>query len=175
MGSYDKQIAIFSHIKNFVRDRRHRPGPTSSRPTPTSSTPRKYHWAWGIPVDHEVTSVGIVVPAAYFRDKKESKHDFYVRELRELNPGLARRTTTPSWSRTFTSSPTTRSRWPASPGPGYICVGDSHRFVDPIFSFGLYVAIQESKAAVEAAVRLPRGRRRTAMARQRCRTRSSTT
>ena len=27
-------------------------------------------------------------------------------------------------------------------GHGYICIGDSHRFVDPIFSFGLYVALR---------------------------------
>jgi len=33
-------------------------------------------------------------------------------------------------------------------GPGYICVGDSHRFVDPIFSFGLYVAMKEATLIV---------------------------
>jgi flavin-dependent dehydrogenase len=35
-------------------------------------------------------------------------------------------------------------------GPGYICVGDAHRFVDPIFSFGLYVAIKGRDEAVAA-------------------------
>ncbi len=37
-------------------------------------------------------------------------------------------------------------------GPGFICVGDAHRFVDPIFSFGLYVAIKEAGLAAAAAL-----------------------
>jgi 1H-pyrrole-2-carbonyl-[peptidyl-carrier protein] brominase len=96
--------------------------------------------------------VGIVIPAAYFREKKESRDDFVRREIHELNPGLAGRVpgeaellepahTIPNYSfqvRKFA-------------GPGYICVGDSHRFLDPIFSFGLYVAIQEADLAAEAA------------------------
>ena len=36
-------------------------------------------------------------------------------------------------------------------GHGYICVGDSHRFIDPIFSFGLFVAMYEGGLAAEAA------------------------
>jgi flavin-dependent dehydrogenase len=151
MGSYDKQIAIFSHIKNFVRDEDTDQADVKSTNTHIFYT-RKYHWAWGIPVDHEVQSVGIVVPAAYFRDKKESKKDFYVRELRELNPGLARRTTDAELVEDVHVIPNYSFQVAGFTGPGYICVGDSHRFVDPIFSFGLYVAIQESKAAVEAAM-----------------------
>lgn len=151
MGSYDKQIAIFSHIKNFARDEDTDHADVKSTNTHIFYT-RKYHWAWGIPVDQEVTSVGIVVPAAYFRDKKESKRDFYVRELRELNPGLARRAEDAELVEDVHVIPNYSFQVAGFTGPGYICVGDSHRFVDPIFSFGLYVAIQESKVAVNAAV-----------------------
>ena len=35
-------------------------------------------------------------------------------------------------------------------GKGYICVGDAHRFVDPIFSFGLFVSMKEAMLAAEA-------------------------
>jgi flavin-dependent dehydrogenase len=151
MGSYDKQIAIFSHIKNFARDEDTDQADVKSTNTHIFYT-KKYHWAWGIPVDHEVTSVGIVVPAAYFRDTHESKRDFYVRELRELNPGLARRAEDAELVEDVHVIPNYSFQVAGFTGPGYICVGDSHRFVDPIFSFGLYVAIQESKAAVNAAV-----------------------
>ena len=151
MGSYDKQIAIFSHIKNFVRDEDTDKPDVKSTNTHIFYT-RKYHWAWGIPIDHEVQSVGIVVPAAYFRDKHESKRDFYVRELRELNPGLARRVEDAELVEDVHIIPNYSFQVAGFTGPGYICVGDSHRFVDPIFSFGLFVAIQESKVAVDAAV-----------------------
>lgn len=151
MGSYDKQIAIFSHIKNFVRDEDTDHADVKSTNTHIFYT-KKYHWAWGIPIDHEVQSVGIVVPAAYFRDKHESKHDFYVRELRELNPGLTRRTGDAELVEDVHVIPNYSFQVAGFAGPGFICVGDSHRFVDPIFSFGLYVAIQESKLAVDAVV-----------------------
>lgn len=35
-------------------------------------------------------------------------------------------------------------------GKGFLCVGDSHRFVDPIFSFGLHFAVSEARLASEA-------------------------
>ena len=35
-------------------------------------------------------------------------------------------------------------------GKGYLCVGDSHRFMDPIFSFGLHFALAEAAKAGDA-------------------------
>jgi len=52
----------------------------------------KYHWSWFIPLDEEVVSVGVVCPAAYFLEKKESRRDFLIRELHELHPELSRYT-----------------------------------------------------------------------------------
>ena len=157
LGSYDKQIAIFSHIKNFVRD----PDTGEARVKSTNTHifyTKKYHWAWGIPLDAEVTSVGIVVPAEYFRSKKESKRDFYVRELRELNPGLAQRAEDAELVEDVHVIPNYSFQVAGFAGPGYICVGDAHRFVDPIFSFGLFVALQESAMAVQATVDYLEGR-----------------
>jgi flavin-dependent dehydrogenase len=151
MGSYDKQIAIFSHIKGFQRDEDTEEARVKATNTHIFYT-RKYHWAWGIPLDDEVTSVGIVVPAEYFRSKKESKHDFYVRELRELNTGLTIRTADAELVEDVHVIPNYSFQVSGFAGPGFICVGDAHRFVDPIFSFGLFVALQESAMAVDAAV-----------------------
>lgn len=35
-------------------------------------------------------------------------------------------------------------------GPGFVCIGDSHRFVDPIFSFGLHFTFHEGLFAADA-------------------------
>jgi 1H-pyrrole-2-carbonyl-[peptidyl-carrier protein] brominase len=152
LGSYDKQIAIFSHVSGFQRDPDTDEANVKSTNTHIFYT-SKFHWAWAIPVDHEVTSIGIVVPAGYFRDKKESKHDFYVRELQELNPGLRGRTTDAALVEDVHVIPNYSFQVQRFAGPGFICVGDAHRFVDPIFSFGLYVALKESGLAVDAAVK----------------------
>ncbi len=147
-GSYDKQIALFAQIDSYRRndgsDRQHGAGNTHI------FYKKKYHWAWAIPLDSDVTSVGVVVPAKYFRDSGMDQAAFIKHELKTMNDGLASRVpdefelveqphVVPNYSlqvRKFA-------------GPGYMCIGDSHRFVDPIFSFGLYVAMKEAGLAVD--------------------------
>ena len=149
LGAYDKQIAIFSQVANYARsaggERRDQPGNTHIFYT------KKYHWAWAIPIDDEITSIGIVVPAQYFKDKNESKDDFVRRELRELNANLSARVPAAELVEPAHVVPNYSFQVRRFAGPGYICIGDSHRFIDPIFSFGLYAAMKEAGFAAEAA------------------------
>jgi flavin-dependent dehydrogenase len=150
LGSYDKQIAVFSQVADYQRDNDgdelvRQPGNTHIFYT------KKYRWAWAIPLDDEITSVGIVIPAAYFREKKESRDDFVRREIHELNPGLAARVPKGDLVEPAHTVPNYSFQVRKFAGRGYICVGDAHRFVDPIFSFGLFVAIREAGMAAAAA------------------------
>ncbi|MBA2337790.1 MAG: tryptophan 7-halogenase [Acidimicrobiia bacterium] len=150
LGSYDKQIAQFTHISDYQRgpggdDRTDQPGNTHIFYT------KKYHWAWAIPIDDEVTSIGIVTPAGYFKEKGEPRQDFVLREIQELNKGLAERVPVGVMTEPARTVPNYSFQVRKFAGPGYMCIGDSHRFVDPIFSFGLYVALREATMAVEAA------------------------
>ncbi len=151
LGSYDKQIAIFSHISDYQRgpggdERTDQPGNTHIFYT------KKYHWAWAIPIDDEVTSIGIVTPAAYFKEKGESREDYVKREMQELNKGLADRVPEGVMVEPARTVPNYSFQVRKFAGPGYICVGDSHRFVDPIFSFGLYVAFAEAARVIDPIV-----------------------
>lgn len=160
LGSYDKQIAIFSQVANYRRDS----GPERlAQPGNTHIFYKsKYHWSWAIPIDEELTSVGIVVPAQYFRDKKEEKADFVCREIRDLNPAMCERVPEPvSLEEPARVIPNYSFQVRKFAGPGYICVGDSHRFVDPIFSFGLFVAIKEAGLAAQATSKWLAGEGRT--------------
>lgn len=145
LGSYDRQIAIFSQVVDTVRDR------GETRPLHPDNTlifyQKKFHWCWFIPLDDEVVSVGVVTPSAYFLDKKESPQQFLARELRELNPELARRVPEVRFVEDTHVVPNYSYQVRRFCGKGYICIGDAHRFIDPIFSFGLTVSMREAQFA----------------------------
>jgi flavin-dependent dehydrogenase len=141
---YDRQIAVFSHLKGAVRD----PGEASGN---TIIFYKKLlHWAWFIPLDDDVVSVGVVTPTSYFRECREDKEAFFLRELRELNPELAKRVDDVEMVEDVRTASNYSYFVDEFTGPGYLCVGDSHRFIDPIFSFGLYLTISDAEMAARA-------------------------
>ena len=152
MGAYDRQIAIFSHVVGFQRD-----DGSNGRDSQPGNTlifyKSKYHWAWAIPLDDEVVSVGIVCPAAYFKSKHESKEQFLCRELKELHPDLSSRLPEIRLVEPMHAVPNYSFQVRKFAGPGFICVADAHRFIDPIFSFGLFFALTESVRAADTAAR----------------------
>ncbi len=158
LGAYDKQIAFFSQVVDTVRDS----GPTrDAHPDNTLIFyQKKYHWAWFIPLDNEIVSVGVVVPSAYFLEKKESKRDFLARELRELNPGIKQRIPVVKFAHDVHVIPNYSYQVKGFTGKGFICIGDAHRFIDPIFSFGLTVTMREAQFAAPLIREYLEGRNR---------------
>jgi FADH2-dependent halogenase len=145
-GRYDKQVAVFSQLANPVRDAG---GPDRSE-SPENTLifyKSKYHWSWFIPLNDEMVSVGVVAPGAHLAASKESKAEYLSRELRELNPEMARRITDPALHEPARAIPNYSYHCRSFTGPGWMCVGDTHRFIDPIFSFGLYLTMKESQFA----------------------------
>jgi flavin-dependent dehydrogenase len=149
LGAYDKQIAIFSQVAGAVRDES--TAKDAHRDIHRDNTlifyRQKYQWSWFIPLDDDVVSVGIVVPAAYFLEKNETTRDFYLRELQELHPELTRRVIGCPLVEEVHVIPNYSYQVREFCGKGFMCIGDSHRFIDPIFSFGLTVAMREAQLA----------------------------
>ncbi|HEX2721271.1 MAG TPA: NAD(P)/FAD-dependent oxidoreductase [Gemmatimonadaceae bacterium] len=143
-GNYDNQVAIFSQVEGAIRDEGRVGADT------LIFYQRTHHWAWFIPLDETTVSVGVVVPSEYFAGKKESKHDFLVRELHELNPELKRRLPEIKLTEEVRAISNYSYHIDKFTGPGYLCVGDSHRFIDPVFSFGLFFAMKEAEIAAGA-------------------------
>lgn len=143
-GLYDNQVAIFSHVKGALRDE-------------VDNTlifyRAKNHWAWFIPIDAEVVSIGIVVPADYFAAQGESKQDFFLRDLQEVNPKLTERVQDIALVEEVRAISNYSYHIKQFTGKNYLAIGDSHRFVDPIFSFGLFFAVSEARLASEAIAR----------------------
>jgi 1H-pyrrole-2-carbonyl-[peptidyl-carrier protein] brominase len=155
LGAYDRQIAIFSQVVGGLRDE------GGSKDQHSDNTlifyRRKYHWAWWIPLDAEIVSVGIVIPAAYFVGKKETKRDFLARELRELHPELSRRLPEVKLVEDVRAIKNYSYQIKRFCGRGFMCIGDAHRFIDPIFSFGLYVGLKEAQLAAPLIARYLEG------------------
>jgi len=70
LGSYDKQVAFFTHVKGAIR------GPAASGVEAKDNTlifyDKKFHWAWFIPIDKDVVSLGMVTPRAKYLEKKQT-------------------------------------------------------------------------------------------------------
>src|SRR5262245_52282805 len=160
LGAYDKQVAVFSQVDNYIRD----DGPDLMRHPGNTHIfyARKYYWAWAIPIDDQITSLGVVIPSQHLRESGESPEAFLLREMRELNPGLAARLPEPRLIEPAHVIPNYSFQVRNFAGRGYICLGDAHRFIDPIFSFGLYIAMVEAGLAADATAAYLEGRGRDA-------------
>ena len=145
VGSYDKQIAFFSHAIGAIRDS------GTSGDTAKGNTlifyKKKFHWAWFIPIDEHVVSLGVVVPTATFQDSGQVPHEFFRNYLPEINPDLARRTSEIKLVEKVHIIPNYSYQVRRFCGKGFICIGDAHRFIDPIFSFGLSATMREAEFA----------------------------
>ena len=158
LGSYDKQIAIFSQVTDAVRG-----GGNSREDDPDNAIifyQKKYHWAWFIPIDRDTVSVGVVAPSAYFLEKKESKEDYLTRELNELNPAIKQYVPKVNLVEPMHVIPNYSYQVRRFTGKGYICIGDAHRFIDPIFSFGLTVSMREAQFLAPVVKEYLEGKRR---------------
>lgn len=155
-GTYDKQVAIFSQVAGALRD------PGEAGGNTLIFYQKKHHWAWFIPLDDEVVSVGVVVPSEYFKEQKLSKADFLRQELQTLNAELAKRVPDPQFTEEVRSISNYSYHLEHFTGKGFLCVGDAHRFIDPIFSFGLYFAMKEAEMAAQAVAQYCGGANREA-------------
>jgi 2-polyprenyl-6-methoxyphenol hydroxylase-like FAD-dependent oxidoreductase len=103
-------------------------------------------WFWWIPFAGDVTSIGCVLHARTVRGREGALHDLFdamIRRCRRVGEGLegAHRITAVQTAANFS--------YHVDPvvGNRFLCVGDAMAFVDPIFSSGVYVAMQSAELA----------------------------
>jgi len=158
VGSYDKQIAFFAHVKGAIRDSGTK-GETA-RDNTLIFYKKKYHWAWFIPVDQEVVSIGLVVPTAEFTASKQTADEFFKSYLPTINSELESRTRDLEYVESVHVIPNYSFQVRRFCGKGFICIGDAHRFIDPIFSFGISATLREAEFAVPYVIDYLKGKNR---------------
>ena len=111
-------------------------------------------WFWMIPISDELTSVGVVLPRAAFKDLSPISPETLLARLVADTPAVARlmKTAEQRWPVRVERDFTYGSK--AYAGDRWILVGDAGSFLDPVFSSGVAIALE---SALEGARALDAG------------------
>lgn len=109
-------------------------------------------WVWQIPINNEITSMGVVADRHVFRDFSKDPEGFFWTHINS-NPDLARAMASTRQVNEFKSEGDYSYSLSKFVGNSYLCIGDAARFVDPIFSSGVSVALYSAKYASERIVK----------------------
>ncbi len=102
-------------------------------------------WVWQIPISDTVTSVGVVTQKRHFKAAGDREKFFWdcVASRPELHEALRRA----EQVRAFTEEGDYSYGMSQIAGDNWLTVGDAGRFVDPIFSTGVSIALNSSRFA----------------------------
>jgi 1H-pyrrole-2-carbonyl-[peptidyl-carrier protein] chlorinase len=105
-------------------------------------------WVWQIPINDEITSVGVVAEKDVFKNARLD-YEAYFNHHCQINPDLARAMQNAVRINDFKSEGDYSYSLENFVGDGYIMIGDAARFVDPIFSSGVSIALYSAKYGSE--------------------------
>ncbi len=108
-------------------------------------------WVWQIPIDDQVTSIGVVVEKNDFKKSRKDLEAFFQEQL-QTNNNLKDAMREARRVNEFKTEGDYSYSLKKFAGDGYVIVGDAARFVDPIFSSGISVALHSAKFASERIV-----------------------
>jgi 2-polyprenyl-6-methoxyphenol hydroxylase-like FAD-dependent oxidoreductase len=80
-----------------------------------------------------------------------------LRECRQMTPALSERLPDLTPQEAIHAIPNFSYQVHNYTGKGFLCVGDAHRFIDPIFAYGVYFGVQEAEFAAESIGQLLSG------------------
>ena len=108
--------------------------------------PLKRGWAWQIPINAEITSIGVVTERDDFIKAEEDVEKFFAWTT-SLNPALSARLQNAKRLREFRMEGNYSYVMSQFVGDGWLMTGDAAYFVDPIFSSGMSIAMHSARFA----------------------------
>jgi 1H-pyrrole-2-carbonyl-[peptidyl-carrier protein] chlorinase len=103
-------------------------------------------WVWQIPISETVTSLGVVTQKIHFAKSRESREKFFW-ECLASRPSLHDAVRKSTQIRPFKDEGDYSYAMKAVCGDRFVLVGDAARFVDPIFSTGVSIALNSARFA----------------------------
>jgi flavin-dependent dehydrogenase len=148
--SRHQSAAIFAHFSGVER----RPGEDEGN---ISVYRLDDGWVWMIPLRDGLMSIGAVCSPDYLKKRQGSNEAFLLDTLRSI-PHAARRVDRASIVGNLHVTGNYSYECTAMSGPRWIMVGDAYAFLDPIFSSGVFFAMNSAELAavmVDKALRDP--------------------
>jgi len=105
-------------------------------------------WVWQIPINEEITSVGVVADKNVYRQAHKDLESYFNEHV-ITNPDLQEAMKNARRINEFKAEGDYSYSLSKFVGNGFMCIGDAARFVDPIFSSGVSVALYGAKYASE--------------------------
>jgi len=105
-------------------------------------------WAWFIPLPDGVMSVGCVCRPEYLKQRRGRNEEFLMQTI-ALMPEAARRMQGAQRIGDVRVTGNYSYACERMAGPGWIMIGDAWAFVDPVFSSGVYLAMDNGLRAAE--------------------------
>ncbi|HUT50527.1 MAG TPA: NAD(P)/FAD-dependent oxidoreductase [Alphaproteobacteria bacterium] len=106
-------------------------------------------WIWTIPLRDDITSVGVVAAPSYFQNQEQTPEE-QLRQSIALSPAVAARMRHAEMvlpaTATGNFSYICRRMW----GERFMLVGDAYAFIDPVFSSGVFLAMDGAASAAGA-------------------------
>ena len=135
---------IWSYFENARRD----PGRDEGA-TLIMQTPEKKSWFWFIPLPDNVASVGVTGNMEYMFSKGSSTDETFQREL-DRCPAMAERLVDAKQTRDLLTTKDYSYYAKQAVGPGWVLVGDSFGFIDPVYSTGVFLALKSGELAADS-------------------------
>ena len=149
-----KKAAVWSYFKGAAREQGRDAGATL-----VMQTAGKIGWFWYIPLQNDITSIGVVAPFDHLFKNRDTK-DLEVVFNDEVArcPGLQPRIAEAERVGPYRAAKEYSYRSSKVAGDGWVLVGDAFGFLDPLYSSGLLLALKSGALAADAiAAGLERG------------------
>jgi flavin-dependent dehydrogenase len=137
-----KKFSVFAHYENVARDE-------GNEGTYSRLVRGRDRWFWMIPLSATKMSIGVVMDMADFKAQKQRPEDALDAMLRE-QPEIWSRMTHSSRVSPVRSEGDYSYRNRSLTGDRWMLAGDAAGFIDPIFSTGVFVAIESAEHAADA-------------------------
>jgi FADH2 O2-dependent halogenase len=103
-------------------------------------------WIWQIPITETVTSIGVVTQRKNFEKTRQSREEFFWDSIK-TRPELYDALKASKQMRPLKEEGDYSYNMKQICGDGFVMIGDAARFVDPIFSSGVSIALNCAKLA----------------------------
>lgn len=137
-----QSAALFGHFRNVTR----RPGKDAGN---ISIYWFQHGWFWMIPLRDEVMSVGAVCWPEYLKTRRTQPEEFLLETIR-LCPEVQERMQAAQLVGEVRATGNYSYRSTRMHGNGYLLVGDAFAFIDPVFSTGVFFAMNSATLGAEA-------------------------